>query len=279
MKTVEDIRQHAIDFLEKKGISFPRRDAEELIATTLGLTRLELYLDLERPLKDEELAKVKDLLKRRGKREPLQYLLGETKFYETILKLTPDVLIPRPETEILVDMIVKELREHDLEGKTLLDLGTGSGCIAISLKKALPQLNVLAIDISEKALQIAKENAERNNVEITFLKSDLFGSDCPKIDFIISNPPYIGEIEIESLEPEVLDFEPKVALFGGPQGFEIYERIAKEMKATLKPGGRAWLEIGYKQGAKLVEIFQNAGWKNTRFEKDWSGHDRFLIVL
>lgn len=270
MKTILEVLSASSDYLNKKNIESPRREAELLLADFLNVGRMDLYLDFERPLTEKELEGFRGRLKRRGEKEPGQYIHGFVKFYGLELKVSPDVLIPRPETEILVDKIVEKLEGQDLEGKQLLDLCTGSGCIGLALKKRFPLLNVSLSDVSEKALNIARENGK--NLEVEYYLGDLFSPlKGKKFDYIVCNPPYISQDEYDSLDSEVKDFEPKLALLAGGRGVEVYERIKEDLPSYLNPNGVVWFELGAFQGAALLKLFDGAA-----LEKDWAGHDRFL---
>lgn len=279
MITILEVVRLSTEYLGQKGIESPRRQAEELISDVLGIARIRLYTDFDRPLTAPELDICRERLARRGKGEPAAYINGEVEFHDCKLKVDRHVLIPRQETEILVSMIVKQLADRDLTGKTLWDLCCGSGCIGIALKKRFPDLQVTLADISADALKVAKENALLNEVEVAFAHGDLLAPFAgKKTDFIVCNPPYVSEAEYEALDPEVKNFEPKGALVGGKSGLEFYERLAKELPGYLLPGAMGWLEIGYTQGPGVKALFSGAPWKQTRVEKDWAGHDRFFFL-
>lgn len=279
MKTIAEILALSTTFLAEKGLSKPRRCVEEILSSVLGVKRMDLYLQHDRPLVEKELEAVRPLLKRRAAGEPLEQILGEVEFYHCRLAITPDVLIPRPETEILVDLAVKKLGERSLAGKSLWDLCAGSGCIGLSLKKAFPELAVSLSDLCPKALAVAKKNAERNGLAVDLRQGDLlepfFGE---KADFIFCNPPYVSKQEYEALDPGVRDFEPKGALLGGERGVEFYERIARELPPFLRPGAQIFFEIGEAQGKAVQEIFSPLPWRRSRLLKDWAGKDRFFFL-
>lgn len=279
MKTILELIHLSADYLKNKGIEQPKKSAEELIADALNLKKIDLYLFFDRPVDEEELAKVRALLLRRGQGEPWQYIKGEVEFYGCQLKVGPSVLIPRQETEILVDNIVKELKRSDLQGKMFCDLCSGSGCIGLAIKKSCPELNVTLVDISHEALILAKENAEANQLSVNLVQSDFF-SDLKgaAFHFIASNPPYISRKDYERLGKEVKDFEPKLALIGGENGLVFYERFAREGAGFLKSGGSVWFEIGYDQAASVYRLFNQSPWRNLKVNKDWSGQDRFFSL-
>lgn len=270
MKTILEVIDLSTSFLKERGIERPKREAEDLIACALKLRRLDLYLQFERPLTEPELAAIRALIARRAKGEPKDYIIGEISFANVALEVTPAALIPRPETEILVEKI-------EVSDGKLLDLCTGSGAIAIALKKKYPNLEVTASDLSDAALQLAQKNSAKNNVQITFIKSDLFENIKEKFNTIVCNPPYVSLKEYQNLSREV-HFEPKMAFIGGEDGLSFYRRLAQEIKEFLLPGGRAWLEIGSGQGDSVAAIFSAAGF-NVEIEKDWAGLDRFCFLL
>ncbi len=263
MKTLLDIIERSTTFLDSHGVNQARRQAEEVIADALEVKRIDLYLQFERPLTETELASCRDVIVRRAKHEPTAYIAGRVDFAGVCLKVTPDVLIPRPETEILVEKIAKE----PLEG-VLFDICCGSGAIGIALQKRFPDLKVYMSDLSPEAVAIARENSE--GIEV--FEGDLlepFGELKP--DYIVCNPPYVTASEYEQLDPEV-KWEPKSALVSGETGLEFYERLAQELDCK-----KGWLEIGTGQGEAVQQIFEKAGWQ-AHYEADWSGHDRFLTI-
>lgn len=267
MKTLLEIVTLSCQYLQERGIERARREAEDLIAYALKLKRIDLFLYHDRPLNPDELLICREFVKKRAAGIPAQYIAGEVCFAGCTLKVNPAVLIPRCETEILVEKVAQELAKEDLQGKVLWDMCTGSGCIAIALKKRFPELCVKASDLSAAALAVAQENAVLNGVEITFLQGDLFkpfGEET--CDFFISNPPYVTEKEYETMPKQ----EPQLALVGGPSGLEFYQKIAQHLKAP-----RAWLEMGTGQGEHVRALFDK--WE-AKVEKDWANHDRFLVL-
>lgn len=263
-------------YFERKGIPNPRVDAELLLAHVLECQRVALYTDHEKVISEKLLAKFKSLLERRAKREPLQYILGETEFWGLKFKVTPDVLIPRPETELLVEEALKFK-----DSKSILDIGTGSGCIAVSLAKHLPETKLVATDISKEALEVARENTETHALadRIEFVLADIapwrvFQSEGRTFDLIVSNPPYIDEREMNSLQPEVRDFEPRGALVAGRGGLEIVEKILAEAMTFLRPEGLLLLEVGEGQAEKL----RDRTCKILEVKKDYQGAERIVIL-
>lgn len=267
MKTIQEILTTSTDYLAQKGILHARRKVEHLLCHLLHTQRVDLYLNFDKPIEEKELQAVRAGLKRLSMGEPLAYVIGSMEFYHCNIRVTPDVLIPRPETEELVEKIVREVKNGEL-----WDICTGSGCIAIAIKKAVPALHVVAVDISEKALNLAKENAKANGVEIEFLQGDLLSPlQGRKADVIVSNPPYVSQNEYDTLDSSVRDFEPKLALLGGEDGLTFYRTFQKEIKNYLKPGGRFLAEIGATQGDSLLALFGGG-----TLLSDMSGKKRFF---
>lgn len=279
MKSILSILSLSSEYLKEKGIANSRREAENLLCDALKLDRLRLYVDFEKPLTQQELDQCREAIRRRGRGEPTQYIKGETKFFGCSIHLSPDVLIPRQETEILVDLLVRKWEKRVLKGKILWDLCCGTGCIGIALKKRFPELSVVLSDICPLALKIAEQNAKDNSVEVELLKGDLLHPfHGRKADYIICNPPYISEIEYDQLDSEVKNFEPKLALVAGKQGTEFYERLAHELPTFLNPGAEVAFEIASTQGHAINLLFQKSPWVHQKLEKDWAGHDRFFFL-
>ncbi len=279
MKTIGEVLKLSTSFLEDKKIDRPRRSAEELISAVLDFKRMDLYMQFDRPVLEKELVLLREMLKKRSRGEPLEYILGAVEFLGCKFKIDRRVLIPRPETEILADLIVKRLKGRDLSGLNLWDLCTGSGCLGISIKKSLPSLNVALSDISGEALELARENAKWNQAEVDFKEGDLLEPFRGKsADFIVCNPPYVSQSEFLNLDPSVRDYEPKMALVGGERGTEVYERLSRELPKFLNPGASVFFELGSTQGEAVKEIFSNAVWRSSEILKDWAGHPRFFFL-
>jgi len=279
MKTVSEVLQLSANYLQERQVARPRREAEDLLCFILKLSRLELYLQHERPMDESELSLYRDFLKRKVKGEPYEYIAGEIPFFHCRFRLSPDVLIPRPETEILLEKAVLEIQKKDYSDKVAWDLCCGSGCLGVSLKKALPALEVSLSDLSEKAIEIAKANASMNDATVCFYQGDLLSPFRQgKADFVLCNPPYISNQEFNSLDPSVRLYEPKIALVSGPSGLEFYTRLADELPVYLNRGAKVFLEIGAGQGAAVGAIFGAKCWKTKCLEKDWAGHDRFFFL-
>lgn len=271
MKNLQTVLKLTTEFLSKHEVGRPRLIAETLLAYFLKLKRIELYMHFDRPLTENELIPFREALKRAIKGEPIEYIMGEVEFYHTKLKITPAVLIPRQETEILLDMVCKAL---DGSEKRALDLCTGSGCLAIGLKKARPDLEVVAVDLSKEALEVARSNS----AEVEWLQGDLLQPVQGRFDLVLCNPPYITTAEYATLDLGVRDFEPRMALDAGPTGYEFFERLAKELPPYLNGGAKVFFELGTGQGAGVLERFSQGPWETLSVKPDWAGHDRFFSL-
>ncbi len=275
MITLLEIIKRSADYLAERGIENARREAEEVIADAMRAKRLDLYLQHDRPLTDKELPDLRQAIQRRSKREPTAYISGSVSFADLTIHVTPDVLIPRPETEILVEKISQTLSNSSTKEKVLWDMCCGCGCIGLALKHRFPQLKVILSDLSGEALSIARTNA---SVDVEFKQGDLFAPFAGlKCDYFICNPPYVTEEEYTHLSPEVRDWEPKMALVAGKSGLEFYQHLAKELPHYLNPNGLGWLELGAGQGSSVKSLFESAGYI-CHYDQDWSGHDRFFYL-
>jgi release factor glutamine methyltransferase len=269
--TLAEVLRRSTDFLERKGVDSPRLDAERLLAHGLGLSRIELYMEHDRPLTEDELAATRSLVERRGRREPLAYVLGEWGFRNLVLKTDARALVPRPETEVLVDRAL-ELLDGAPEPR-LLDVGTGTGAIALSLAQEVPSASVTAVDVSHHALGLARENRERTGLAVELLEADLRdGLPGGPYDLIASNPPYVEPDELADLQPEVRDFEPHVALVGGG----LPELVARAAVHALKPGGAFVMEVHSRHGERLLALLDELGFVETRVTQDLAGRDRVV---
>lgn len=287
MTVLEGIQKSA-DFLAKKEVDSPRLQAELLLAHVLKLPRMKLYLNFERALTEPETNTFRELVKRRAQREPLQHITGSTSFCGLEIAVNRHVLVPRPETELLAELGWTFLSTLDSQSPTALDFGTGSGCIAMALAAKSPAAKITALDISSEALEIARQNASKNNVadRVEFVQGDGFHglagrarSDVPhSFDLIISNPPYIPSAEITTLDPEVRDFDPRGALDGGADGLDFYRRLALEARPFLKPSGRVMLEFGDGQGDVIRKIFEGEKWIVEAIREDYTQRQRILIA-
>lgn len=267
------------------GIESGRLEVEMMLAQLRDEPRLQLWMRRDEPLTSGQEEKLRDWLGRRAGREPLQHILGWAPFLDFELHVTRDVLVPRPETEVLAQLAVARLRERS--APRVLDWGTGSGCLALAVAKAVTAAEVHALDLSPDALRIARANATAYRLadRIRFHQGDGFAAlnaDFPTtnsdFDLIVANPPYIPAAEVETLEPEVRDHDPRLALVGGDDGLECYRRLADEALWWLRPGGWLLAEFGDGQASAVAGLFRLAGWDIEGVEKDLSGRDRVLIV-
>ena len=268
-------------YFSKHLIDSPRLTGELLLSHSLGLRRLDLYLQHDRPLDKNELSEFKVLIKKRVENQPLAYIIGKKGFYESDFQVTNDVLIPRPDTETIVDQALKILNQNSKPSK-ILELGTGSGAIIISLAKEIPDNTYFANDISLAAIKIAKINAKKIvNRSITFCCDRWFSSlkADTQFDLIISNPPYIPSMNITELAPEIRNYEPMLALDGGKDGFDCFRAILKKAYNYLVPGGVILLEMGLDQKEGLINIINKySQYESVKFIKDLAGHDRVALA-
>lgn len=280
--TVLEVIQKSADFLAKKGVDAPRLQTELLLAHVLQMPRMKLYLNFERQLSEPELDSLRKLVQRRGQREPLQHLVGSTSFCGLEITVNRHVLIPRPETELLAEAGWQFLSTLSPQPSTALDFGTGSGCIAIAVAAKCPTARLVAMDVSPEALSMAQQNAAKNSVSdrIEFRQGDGFAAlkVGEQFDLILSNPPYIASAEIETLQPEVRDHDPRGALDGGADGLDFYRRLATEAARHLKPHGKIMLEFGEGQAGEIGAIFAAHGWTVEAIRDDYTQRQRFLIA-
>lgn len=274
--TLREIKSKTENFFSEKGIPNGKLDTDLILSYALKIKRLDLYLDLDRPIYPEELNQMRDMVRRRAMREPLQYILGETSFFNCSLRVDKRALIPRPETELLVEQVLPLLND----ATHILELGTGSGAIVLALAKAGISAEITAIDRDPEALALAKSNAEALELteKIIFLESDWLSalSTEKQFDMIISNPPYLSDALYESAEPEVKDFEPKQALLAKDLGMSDLKIIMRESFAFLKPEGILVLETGTDQHEELSKEAEKIGYKASKTIKDLNEYDRFL---
>lgn len=266
--------------LEAKGVDSPRLDAELIVSAAVGLGRMDLYLDPDRPLSEDELTDIRERFRRRRAREPMAYILGYRDFYKSRFRVTPDVLIPRGDSELLVDVGLRCLAGAD--AATMVDLCTGSGCVGISIAKERSekrkQTSLTLTDISPPALEVARENAESLMVEAACVLGDLFEALEPeaRFDLMTINPPYIAEPELETLMPEVARFEPHLALVSGADGRDALRRILREAKGHLAPGGTLLVEVGMGQAPAFAAALTKAGYATTHIHRDLGGIERMV---
>lgn len=280
--TILRVLQWTAEYFRRRGIPQPRSDAEVLLANALGLERIQLYLRFDQPLGGDELARFREFVKRRAAREPTQYITGRQEFWSLELEVTPATLIPRPETEVLVEKALELIEGRPLR---ILDLGTGSGAIALALAHEAPQVSVIATDRSLDALEVAHRNARRHGLDrrIAFVAMDLLDAFMPSTQpfhLVVSNPPYIGDLELPCLSPEVRTYEPMGALRGGgPHGIDFIVSILDRAPSLLPGGGHLLMEIGQGQENLLERmVSEKTGVAQIRFFKDYSGIVRVLHV-
>lgn len=285
--TVLHLLRWSTQYLEGRGIPDVRIDVEYLLAHVLGLGRMDLYLQFERPLAPAELAAFRPLLRARAQRQPLQYILGTASFRDLELHVDPRVLIPRPETEELVEAVLLRVREWGREGLRAVDLGTGSGAIALALAQEGPFREVLATDASEEALEVARANARRHglHMRVTFHHGDLLEALPPdtQVQVLVSNPPYVAQGELAGLEPEVQNWEPHQALVSPDlrepdDGLALLHRIIRDSLAVVEPGGLLALEIGAGQGGAVLDLLRDTeGWEGSVVLRDLARRERIVL--
>jgi len=274
--TVLDVLQSTTAYFKKRQIENPRLNAEHLLAHSLGRKRLDIYLEFERDLAEPELAPLRELVRRRAQNEPLQHLLGTIEFCGNIFLCDKRALVPRPETEQLVEFLLRSTIDH--QPSTILDVGTGSGVIALSLAQKFPEAKIIATDISDDALLLARENAARLGIDrVEFLKSDLLENIDGKFDVIVANLPYVSRQDREQLAPEVLR-DPEIALFAGERGDEIIRRLIETAPPHLGAGGLLALEIGLGQERALSDFLREKNYGDIEAKNDYSGVTRFLFA-
>ena len=279
MQPLLEILRKTTDFFRAKGIESARLDAEVLVAHALGLKRMDLYLQFERQLTDAELDAIRPLVKRRGQREPLQHILGETDFFDLKLKTDRRGLVPRPETELLLELVTQAVPAAPAR---ILDLGTGTGAIALALAKFWPESAVVAVDRSADALALARENATKLSLadRVHFVESDWFAALTgePPFQVIVSNPPYLTAAEVAEAEPEVREHDPRGALVAEGEGRADLEAIIRSAPAFLAPGGLLALETGIAQHAALTQFAAPYGYAAIESRRDLTDRERFLLL-
>jgi len=259
MLTILEAIQLSTDYLAKKGIESARTNAELILANILDCTRLKLYLSFDRPLSEEEKNKYRDDIQRRGKFEPLQYITGKTDFYNLEFDITPDVLIPRPETEFLIEAVIAKYGKD--ENIKILDIGSGSGIISVTLAKIFSNAEIISIDINPAAVECSRRNAEKHQVkgsisfEIMDILSDETEAKLAQFDLIVSNPPYVSLDEYSGLQKEIIEYEPKEAVTDYSDGLTFYKRIISLSAGRLNSGGRLFMEMGKGQAENIRQLF------------------------
>jgi release factor glutamine methyltransferase len=286
--TVRKLLEWTPTFFTKKGVDQPRLSAELLLSHVLNLPRIRLYTNYDDVVPPVKLAEYRELVRRAGEQEPIAYLTGRAHFFSLEFDVTPDVLIPRPDTETLVENVLQTVRHTaGLEAPRVLDLCTGSGCIGIAIAKQLKNATVTAIDISPRAIAVAKTNAAKNGVaeRMTFLTGDLFAPladqvDAAPFDILVANPPYIASAEVPKLDASVRAFEPTLALDGGIDGLDFHRRILDAATARVRPGGHLFLEIAFDQGDAAEALAnERPGLGTIRVLRDYGGNPRVLTAI
>ncbi|MHC4157773.1 MAG: peptide chain release factor N(5)-glutamine methyltransferase [Planctomycetota bacterium] len=284
--TIQKLLSRVAEDFEGKGIESARLSAELLLSCVLQMKRIELYTQFDKVVSKEQLDRLRDLVKRAEEGEPIVYLTGRTEFYSLQLQISPDCLIPRPETELLVERAIEFLRGRG--GKQFVcELCTGCGCIAAAIAKNYPDVQITATDISDSALKTAATNIEKYGLKerITLLCGDLFDPIVPQLcggefDLIVCNPPYVSGAEFESLDKSVKDYEPRPALFGGADGLDVYRRICEKVDGFLRPDAALIMEIGYRQGQAVRELLERSGYfGEITIEKDFHDNDRVVTAI
>lgn len=277
--TIQRVLAWAAQDFAARGFDSPRLDAELLLGHALGLDRVRLIIEFQRELSPDELGRYRELIRRRRAGEPVAYVLGRREFYGLVMRVDARVLIPRPDTETLVEVALARTRSRSMFGNAL-DLCTGSGCVAIAFAKLRPTWHVSGVDVSGDALEVARENALRLGAvwNVRWVEGDLCAPLAPeeRFDLVTANPPYIPAEEVKRLEPGIRDFEPRVALGGGADGLEITRRIAREAATRLGLGGVLAIEVGAGQANEVAEIFERAGLEGIERQRDYGGHERVV---
>lgn len=284
--TIQKLLNWTTEYLTNKGIDSPRLSAELLISHVTGLKRIELYTQFDKQVPQQQLDQLHDLVKRAGLYEPVAYLTGKTEFYSLEFDITSNCMIPRPETELLVQRAIEFLRTR-FGIQHVCDLCTGSGCIAVAIAKNFPDARVIATDIYAAALEVAARNVEKRQLteHIQLLCGDLFDPviqqlDVSQFDLIVCNPPYVSIAEYEKLDKNVKDYEPESALLAGADGLDVYRRLINKVDEFLKSGAALMLEIGYAQGHAVRELLEQTGaFTEIKIEKDFNDNDRIVTAL
>jgi release factor glutamine methyltransferase len=276
--TVLEVLSSTTSYFEKRNIDSPRLNAEHLLAHVLGRKRIDLYLEFERPLPESDLAPLRELVRRRGTGEPLQHLLGTVEFCGRTFRCDGRALVPRPETEQLVELLISRFKS-EIACSRIIDVGTGSGVIALTLAAELAKAEIVGVDISENALMLARENAERLGLadRVRLLRGDLLENVQPSFDLIVANLPYVSTEDRQKLSREVLH-DPEVALFAGARGDELMRQLIAQGPSWLRPGGMLAMEIGTGQSEALVTVLEEKNYRDIWTEKDYSGVIRFLFA-
>ena len=279
--TVQKVLNWTIDYFTTHQVPEPRLSAELLLAHTLHCRRIDLYLQFDRILSLEERSCFREFVQRRVRREPVPYIVGEVEFYGLKFFVQPGVLIPRPETELLVDSVIEACKRLDFKHPNILDIGTGTGCIAIVLGKRLPGARIQAIDVEKTAVELAKKNAQQNGVHIEWQVTDAFAflKQTPRrFQVLVSNPPYVARKDWAQLPAEVREYESPAALDGGTDGLDFYRKLLPRIHRVLTRPGLVALETGYDQARRVAEMLSRAG-LTTQIRKDYQQIERVVIGI
>lgn len=279
-RTLIEVLRLSTDYLAQRGSTSPRLDAELLLAHALGVRRLDLYLLHDRPLREPELGATRELIRRRASGEPVAYITGVREFYNRAFAVTPAVLIPRPETETLVEVALRRLRELcDVGEPTVADLGTGSGCIAVTLAAELPALHLSATDASEAAVAVARSNAVAHDVDqrVAFIEGDWASALTTPVDVVVSNPPYVTTGEVSETARDVREFEPRLALDGGADGLDAYRALLASLPDATRPGATLLVEIDPRRAGQVADLVRGQlPGARVSFHEDLTRRDRVL---
>ena len=277
-----DLVRVTASFFESHGVDAPRLCAERLLAYVLGCERIDLYTRFERPVAPDKLSQYRNLVRRRAAREPIQHLVGSTEFWSLAIRCDGRAMVPRPETELIVQTAL-DLTQGN-ETPAIADIGTGTGCIAIALASELKEARIVASDISPDALELAAENLEAHSLaeRVPLLEGDLAAPFTARgmngqFDIVLSNPPYVSELELAQAQPEVRDHDPRIALDGGADGFDVVRRLINETSPLLRPAGFLILELGENQAGAAREMMVGAGWNAVRTLADGAGIERVIV--
>ncbi len=280
---IKEVLANTVDFFKKNNIDNPRLDAEVLLAELLDMERIKLYVNFDYPLKEDEIGKYREMIKLRAKRIPVAYITGRKEFMSLDFYVNQNVLLPRPETEILVEYLIDYFNEKDMERINIVEVGTGSGAIIVSLGHYLKNARILGIEIDKKAIEVTRKNIERYSLDDRLkvsqgnLLEPLIKREIKNLNLVVSNPPYISEKEMETLPPEVKQ-EPKKALYGGKDGLKFYKKLIPQANEVLTKNGMIALEIGYNQAEEVEKILRDNDFTNVDVRKDYADKDRFVLA-
>ena len=280
---IKEVLVNTEKYFKKNDIDNPRLDAEVLLAELLDMERIKLYVNFDYPLNDEEISQYRKMIKKRAKHIPVAYITGHKEFMSLDFFVNQNVLLPRPETEILVEYLIDYFQEKDMERVNIVEVGTGSGAIMVSLGHYLENAKILGVEIEPGAIEVTRKNIDKyslgDSLKVTQgdLLKPLIKREISNVDLLVSNPPYISEDEMDNLPPEVKK-EPEKALYGGREGIDIYKDLIPQSKKVLKDKGMIALEIGYTQADAVKKILQENNFKNIEVRKDYADKDRFIIA-